>query len=647
VQKGVAAAADMMQYRIHMAAAEADRKAGRAEQAAKGEAAAVEVLMKLAERPDLKPIIFDQLVERMQLTGGMDKLDPLVLKALVQKGIAEADKPANEKPDEKLLTRAVEAAKELVKRKGTKGVDEQSAESAELFAGRFLERLGRKVEAANAYLDFLKKYPNSRRREAAFDAAGYLIVMDLRRGPERGSSDVVGLWTRFLPVAIEKPFNRTDLAFDYAERLRAEGKFKEAAEYYTRVPASDPRSLPAKHLQMVSLYSLMLDTPPGDARRQSAVEVVRLAEQVKKLYADAMPKAADDKERARHQYKLASATLILAEVAAGEQNDATKTLKALEQLEAEVKGLPGAGEMLNRGLFLRVKSLMTAGRSDEATRTLIALLEKTGGQQGQEIVLGLLSRLNDDYSKAEAAGDVNLMRSLAGNRAQLSGFLVNWARNNKNPDIAKRLYSYSVYDAESKLKAGMLARDEKQLREALAAFEKLRTPEMVELYRREAAGNPKVDPDYPHPNVLLGIGLAAFELGDFATAQKNLGQLVFDRKLGSPKIEKVDEKTGETKYVDNENYWEAWYKLLRSNVELFKKNKENADAKAGYENARTALKQRYIQGDVGGQKWRDAFEKLRQELIPEFDPKKLPTTQPQPQPGPAAPEQPVAADGAR
>ena len=645
VQKGVAAAADMMQYRIHMAVADADRKAGRGEQAAKGEAAAVEVLMKLAERPDLKPIIFDQLVERMQLTGGMKQLDPLVLKALVQKGVAETDRPAAEKADEKVLGRAIEAAKELAARKGTRGVDEQSAETAELLTARFLERLGRKVEAANAYLDFLRKYPNSRRREAAFDSAGYLIAMDLRRGPERGNKEVVEIWTRFLPVAIEKPFNRTDLAFDYAERLRAEGKYKEAADYYTRVPPSDPRSLPARYLQMVSLYSLLLATPPGEARRQLAGDVVRLAEQVKKSYADAMAKTADDKERARHQYKQAGATLTLAEVAAGEQNDPQRTLKALEQFETEVKGLPGAEEMLNRGLFLRVKSLMGAGRSDEATRTLVALLEKTGGQQGQETVLGLLSRLNDDYSEAEAVGDINQMRSLAQNRAQLSGFLVNWARNNKNPDIAKRLYSYSVYDAESKLKAGILAKDEKQLREALAAFQKLRTPEMVDLYRREAAGNPKIDPEYPHPNVLLGIGLAAFEMGDHKTAQENLGRLVFDRKLGSAKLEKVDEKTGETRYVDNENYWEAWYKLLSSNVELFKRNKENVDAKAGFESAKTALKQRYIQGDVGGQKWKEPFERLRQEIIPEFDPKQLtPATQPQTQPGGAAREQPVASE---
>lgn len=636
VQKGVAAAADMMQYRIHMAVAEADRKAGRAEQARVSEKSAVEVLMKLSERSDLRPIIFDQLVERMQLTGSLKDLDTLVLRALVQKGVAERDRPAAEKADEQVLARAVDAANTLVERKGAKGVDQRVVESAALLVPTFLERLGRKVEAANAYLDFIEKYPNSAQREAAFNSAGTLIVMDLRRGPDKGDKAVVDVWTRFLPVAIEKPFNRTTLAFDLAERRRAEQKFKEAADYYGRVPQNDPRHVSAKYLQMVSLYSLLMQSAGGEGsasqwvvkgepRKALAGEVLRLAEEAKKLAAAAMAKAADDKDRARQQLKLAGATLTIAEVAAGEQNDPQRTLKALEQFEEEVKGLPGSRDMLNRGLFLRVKSLMGAGRYDDATRTLVGLLEKSGGQQGQEIVFDLLSRLNEDFGEAEAAGDAKMMATLAQNRARLSGFLVEWARANKNPDIHKRVYSYSVYDAESKLRAGMLAKDEKQLRDARAAFAKLRSPEMVELYRKEAAGNPRVDPNYPHPNVLLGLGLAAFELSDFKEAQKNLGQLVFDRKLGSAKLEKVDEKTNESRYVDNENYWEAWYKLLRSNVELYQANKADAGAAEAFESAKSGLKRLYVQGDVGGQKWSAAFEALRAQIIPEFDPKSLVT----------------------
>jgi hypothetical protein len=634
VQKGVAAAADMMQYRIHMAAADAERNAGRADAARKAQASAVEVLMKLSERPDLRHIIFEQLVDRMDLKGPMKEMDSLILRALVQKGVAERDRPAAEKHDPEVLARAIDAARELAARKGTKGVNEQMAESAELLVPTFLEKLGRKVEAANAYLDYIQNHPKSAQVEPAFNSAGALIVMDLRRGPDKGSADVVKVWERFLPVAIGNPFNRAGLAYDYAERLRANKKFRDAADHYARVPQNDPRHVSAKYLQMVALYSLLQQSNSagnggaqwvvqGAERVKLAAEVLRSADEAKKLAADALGRAKDDAERARQQLKVAGATLTTAEVAAGEQNDPQKVLTALEQFESEVKGMPGSQDMLNRALFLRVKSLMGAGKYDDATRALVGLLEKSGGREGQEIVFDLLSRLNEDFAEAEAAGDQKAMQTLSQNRARLSGFLVDWARNNKNPDINKRVYSYSVYDAESKLLAGTLAKDPGQMRGALEAFRRLQTPEMVALYQKEVAGNPRVDAAYPHPNVLLGIGRAAFELGDFKGAQENFGRLVNDRKLGSAKLEKVDEKTSETRYVDNESYWEAWYKLLKSNVELYKQTKADPAAQAGYENAKAGLKRLYIQGDVGGEKWKKQFEALRLEIIPDFNPATL------------------------
>lgn len=635
VRKGISAAAEMMQYRIHMAVAQAAKAAGNAADASKAEDAAVEVLMKLnAERPELRPIIYEQLVERLGATRDLKTLDPLMLQALVQKGIAERDKADADKADPQVLNRAIEAAQELTRRKGAKGVTDQNAETAELLVPTFLEKLGRKVEAARGYLDFIEKHPASAQREAAFNSAGSLIVTDLRRGPDKGNKDVVEVWTRFLPIAINPPFNRLALAFDYAERLRADKEYRKAADVYARVPADDPRFVAAKYLRMVSLYSLLQQATPGqggaaryvvqgEQRKQLAAEVLAAADEAKKLATDALAKAKDETDKSRLQLRIAGTTLTTAEVAAGEQNDPQRTLSALAQFEQEVKGMPGAQEMLNRALFLRVKSLMGAGRYDDATRTLVALLEKTGGQQGQEIVFDLLSRLNSDFDRAESSGDTKTMQLLAQNRARLSGFLVEWAKNNPNPDIRKRVYSYSVYDAESKLLAGTLSHDEKTLRDAQESFRKLLSPEMTAQYRTEVAGVRGADPNYPHPNVLMGIGLAAFELGDFKTAQENLGRLVNDRKLGSPTIEKTDEKTQEPYYVDNERYWEAWYKLLKSNVELYKKKKDDPEAQAGFEMAKSGLKRLYVQGQAGGEKWRDEFEELRKEIVPDFDPKSL------------------------
>ena len=662
-QKGVAAAAEMLQYRIHQSVADAAKAKGDAGSAEKANAAAVEVLTKLSnDRPDLRPIISEQLVERVDITRGVEKLDPLLLRALVQKGVGERDKGEGEKADPEVLKRAIAAAQEIARRRGQSGVDEQLAQSAELLVPSFLEKMGRKVEAAEAYLAFLDQHKEkTSQTDTAFNAAGTLIVMDLRRGSDKGNKEVVAVWERFLPLAIER-FGRLGLAYDYADRLRANKKYKEAAAYYARVPQNDPRYLSAKYLQMISLTSLLDQTqgpatqpaqPPaqgsdakpapqgpqyvvqGEERQRLAGEIQKLAEQVRKMATDAMASAKDDAERARHQLKAAGATLTMADLAATELQDPKRTLAVLADFEKEVAGLPGAQDMLNRVLFLRVNSLMASGQLEQATKTLVGLLEKSGGQEGQEIVFSLLSRLNDEFDKAEAAGNEQAMRTIAQNRARLSGFLVEWARGNKNPDIAKRVYSYSVYDAESKRLAGTLAKDKKLLGDALAAFKRLLTPEMTALYRKEVAGT-RIDPEYPHVNVLLGVGLVNFELGDYEGSRDALGRLLVDRKLGTPKVEKIDERTNETRYEDNQPYWEAWYKLLRSNVEIHRKKPNDPVAQQGFQNAKDGLKRLYIIGDVGGEKWADEFEALRKELIPDFNPK--------PDPPPA---EPVAAGASK
>ena len=69
-------------------------------------------------------------------------------------------------------------------------------------------------------------------------------------------------------------------------------------------------------------------------------------------------------------------------------------------------------------------------------------------------------------------------------------------------------------------------------------------------------------------------------------------------------------------------------------------------AAEAYENTKAGLRNLYARGNVGGQKWKQPFEELRREIIPEFDPKSV---APQTRPGgeePASPE-PVPADGAR
>ena len=119
------------------------------------------------------------------------------------------------------------------------------------------------------------------------------------------------------------------------------------------------------------------------------------------------------------------------------------------------------------------------------------------------------------------------------------------------------------------------------------------------------------------------------------------------KRLGGPELQKVDDKTGETYYLDNEPYWEATYKLLRSNVELSNQNKNDPGAAEALDNTKAHLKRLYIRGEVGGRKWKQPFEELRKEIIPDFDPKTLapPGTRPAEEPVPATEPVPAAAAG--
>jgi hypothetical protein len=126
---------------------------------------------------------------------------------------------------------------------------------------------------------------------------------------------------------------------------------------------------------------------------------------------------------------------------------------------------------------------------------------------------------------------------------------------------------------------------------------------------------------------MLGVGLIQYDLGNYTESQKTLGKLLTDRKLGTPTMTVVE--NDQPKQVDNDQYWEATLKLLRSNVEVAKGEGESSKTLTDTQNY---LKQLYIRwgATLGGAKWNKEFEKLRQELIPDFEPTDLAsaTTQP-------------------
>jgi hypothetical protein len=161
------------------------------------------------------------------------------------------------------------------------------------------------------------------------------------------------------------------------------------------------------------------------------------------------------------------------------------------------------------------------------------------------------------------------------------------------------------------------------LQQALELYRKLESPESVELYRATLEPT-SPERNSPDPAVTLGIGLIAYDLGDFAEAQRRLGRLLTDRKLGTPTIAQQDE-SGQTKIVENDQYWEATLKLMRSNLALAAASPNDAGAAAAKAETVNYLKQLYVRWgrDVGGKRWSPEFEKMRAEFIPDFDPNAL------------------------
>jgi hypothetical protein len=604
-QDGANAAAAMLDYRIANVRADLATSPDAKKQANDKSVAILMQLLK--DRPDLQSVIYDQLMARLPQDAQLKGMDPLLLRALVSRGEAERLKKDAATVDKPTLERAIQAAKELVAMRGQQGVDQTLAENSAVLVGLFLEKLDRNVEAGNAYLDFIKQFPQSAKAKPALEQCEAVIAKLREKHAE--DPDVVALLERFLPVAINPPFNQKQFAFQYAVRLQALKKYKDAVAYYRQVPPGD-RTLFAKFGEMVALRALLGEMKPDAPQRaETLVQIQSAADEVNKAAAQALASAKDDKERLQARSLQVKTALLAADVSWREQKDPQRTLKLLENFEEQVKGLPGESDLLSEVLFLRVQSLAAAGKTNEATQTLLKLLESRPGGQGAQIIYGLLEKLNQDLEKAEAAGNTEQIRTLSNNRAVLSGFLVNYAEKSDKPEVKKQVYVYRRFAASTKYEAALLEPDQakrkEQLQQALAEFKKLTEPANVALYKQSINPKSDVDPNYPDPQVTLRIGLIAYDLGDYQEAQNRLSKLLNDRKLGTAVIEETD-TNGISKTTDNEQYWEAVLKLLKSNVALGVDKKQLADY----------LQRQYNRwGDrVGGQKWKKDFAALRADL---------------------------------
>jgi hypothetical protein len=621
-QKGADAAATMLRYRIE--SLQGDLASDPTSKKQANEQAMAILIDLMSKRPELRGVIYEQLLPRMDETTELSKADPLLLRALMSKGEEELLRPPAEAPDAKIVERALAASREVLSRAQAGNLTDRSLRgSAALLAGFLLQKLNQPVEAATALLDYAQQFGGSEIKNAntALDAAQGLVGQ-LRSGPRRDEPEVVAIYEQFLPLAVNAPFGRTQFAFEYARRLQQSGDPAEAIRYFAIVPPTDARALDARYFELVARKQQLDDLATSTDRAAVLSEIQRLADEVNRAAAEALSKTPDDRRRNAYRLMLARTSLLAADLARREQKNPDRALKLLNNFDASVQGLAAADALSTDAMLVRVQSFMAAERYNEATQELVKLLNRTEGGQGAQIVYNLLEKLNADLDRAQTAGDTALMRGLAKNRAQLSGFLVDWAANSKDPGIRKFTYRYKVFDAETQRLAAVLAESDDARRAGLKTaadrFTALQSAENLALYKASLDPKSAADPELYDPQVVFGLARVQFDIGDWLVARDNFSRLIVQRKLGTATT--PIQEDGQVRYTDNDAYWEAVLRLIQCNLKLG----------SGVEESKSFLKEQYITwGErVGGKKCKPQFDELRRQLIPEFSPPANPATNP-------------------
>ena len=290
---------------------------------------------------------------------------------------------------------------------------------------------------------------------------------------------------------------------------------------------------------------------------------------------------------------------IAADVARKELKDPAKSLQILNGFEERIAGAKDPKSAHLYAMQIRIGAFMDSGDLDQATKALFTLLAVDEGA-GQGLMFQISHTIDRDMDAAKAAGNVDEQKKLAMDQAQLSSLILSWASKSKDPKVHAELPNYQRFSADSKRRAAELADNpamkQKALNDALADYQALN----------------KILPD--DPAAQQGIGLVQFDLGNYAEAIKYLSPLVTGKKIGAP-TELVGPAEAQHE-VENTDFWQANYELVKSMVELAKKEPKDPRSQESLKTANSYVGALYvIHGKkAGGSVYRDDFDKLRAEL---------------------------------
>jgi hypothetical protein len=600
--------------------------------------AADKVLVKLQQdQPSLRGLILDLMSARVKPDAPIASLNELLLQSLLVKAEGETIKDDDQPIDETVILRGIDAAMELNKKE--RKVDAATMTQAEFDVPFFYRKLSIKtakdsdkekyrIAAAQAFLTFIEKHKDEpaaetkTRVQTAYNN-GLSLVYELHKA-NADEPQIVKLYDRALDIAVGKPFERYEFAFEAGRRKQGQGKTAEAIELYKKVPADHKNAADAKYFIMVSMYETLDKLPKDDPKRPPLLgQIQKIADEVNSALSKQLATAKPE-QKLSLQIRLAQTRLLSSGIALRDQKDPKRCIELLNDFESMVKGLPNENDLMGEVMFNRVQAYNALGQVKEATAVVVKLGETRPKETGP-IIFSLLQKMGEQQDDAKARGDDEKVAELQAGRAALTPFYVKWIENNPNADLKKQIYNARLFDADTQRQAAELEKDpakRKTLMEnSLKQYEQLSSPDGFKqfLALQPAANQSKLKYD---PQVKMGLARMQFGLEKYKEARTNLNQLFYDKTIRGGVIIETN-AAGDSTQKDNPNYWEGVYMLIRCNVAL----NENVDAMK-----RFLVEQMIIYGDqFGGKLWKKQLEALRQELKVE-----MPTTNPTTQPAAAA-----------
>ncbi len=616
-KKGADAAMSMLEYRIDAGKAELASDPAQRE---KLNADAVAVLMDLvAKRPDLRPIIFEQVMGKIPEKPNLAELNPLLLEAIVTRGIDALQRKTPEKEDSRDIQMAADASRQIVKRRGQPGISAAQVDTSAYAIGIFEQRIGaakdlapearrtNKADAVEAFIAYVKTFgANKVRTDSALENAMALLT-ELRK--DNANDDRVNkLFDEALDVALFKG-GRQELAYAYARRRMELQDYANARRAFGMVKSDNPTAqIMSRYYQMVSDQQLLIKAANDAERKSLSDEIQKLADQLNPMVDRAIAEAKDATAKREAQLTKVKMRLLAADVARANKAPA-RVIELLNGFEGQIEGFPAEkqNELVGNALFLRVNALIALGQNKEAIAEIQKLVAQQQPAQALVTITNLLTALDASFNqeKGKASPDAGTLQLLSAQRAQLASLLIDQVQKNPGmPDKNKR--QYVSFNATAQRQAAELEPDANKKKAYLG--------EAIKTYQALLKDVPADDPEAASLQRL--IALAQFQLGgkeNLQLAHDTLNELFAAKKFGGAMVRIGDESK------PNEIYWEGLLRWLQIKMQLATLNPDpsmRADA------------QRIMKNNViipfGDQAGGDAFAKdfraLRKEILGDWKP---------------------------